>query len=67
MGHAGLLAISQLAWAWRKTTRRAFVRVLPVIATAALSTVAFTIAGGFSSSIDSVILYGRSLVALVNF
>lgn len=50
---SGLLVFCQLAWAWRKTAKRAFVRVLPVIATAAFSAVAFTIAGGFSSSIST--------------
>lgn len=50
---AGLLLFLQLAWAWRKRAKRAFVRVLPVVATAALSAAAFTIAGGFSSSIST--------------
>lgn len=50
---SGLLVFLQLAWAWRKNTKRAFVRVGPVIATAAFFTVAFTIAGGFSSSIST--------------
>lgn len=67
---AGLLVFSQLAWAWRKTAKRAFVRVLPLIATAALSTVVFTIAGGFSSSISTGVgndvLLDGSNCALVN-
>lgn len=51
--NSGLLVFLQLAWAWRKNTKRAFVRVLPVIATAAFFAVAFTIAGGFSSTIST--------------
>lgn len=50
---SGLFIFLQLAWAWRKNTKRIFVRVWPVIATATFLTVAFTIAGGFSSSIST--------------
>lgn len=50
---SGLLVLCQLVWAWHKTVKRSFVRVLPVIATAALSAFAFTMAGGFSSSIST--------------
>lgn len=50
---SGLLTFFQLVWAWRKNTKRVFVRMWPVIATAAFFTVAFTIAGGFSSSIST--------------
>lgn len=50
---SGLVTVLQLAWAWRKHTRRAFFRVWPVIATATFFAAAFTIAGGFSSSIST--------------
>lgn len=67
---AGLVVLFQLAWAWRKTAKRAFVRVLPVVATAALSAAAFTVAGGFSSSISTGVgndvLLDGSNCAIVN-
>lgn len=50
---SGLVTFLQLAWAWRRTTKRALVRLCSVIATAAFFAVAFTIAGGFSSSIST--------------
>lgn len=50
---SGLLVLVQLAWAWRKTAKRAIIRVFPLIATASFFLIAFTIAGGFSSTIST--------------
>lgn len=48
---SGLFVFCQLAWAWRKAARRVFVRIFPLVAAASFFIVAFTVAGGFSSTI----------------
>ncbi|KAK7740716.1 hypothetical protein SLS53_005184 [Cytospora paraplurivora] len=45
----------QLAWAWRGEANRYIARTLPTILSAALAFCAFTVAGGFTSSISSSI------------
>ncbi|ROW13909.1 hypothetical protein VPNG_03592 [Cytospora leucostoma] len=45
----------QLAWAWRGEANRYISRTLPTILSAALAFCAFTVAGGFTSSISSSI------------
>lgn len=45
--------ISQLAWTWRRKTRDFLARTLPAFIFAGLCLCAFTVAGGFSSSISS--------------
>lgn len=47
--------LSQLFWTWQNVAKRCFIRVLPTLLTAILCLCAFTVAGGFSSSISSAI------------
>ncbi|KAJ0116553.1 hypothetical protein J7T55_007533 [Diaporthe amygdali] len=45
--------LSQLLWTWQNLAKRCFIRVLPTLLTSVLCLCAFTVAGGFSSSISS--------------
>ncbi|KAL2277332.1 hypothetical protein FJTKL_00052 [Diaporthe vaccinii] len=45
--------LSQLFWTWQNVAKRCFVRILPTLLTAVICLCAFTVAGGFSSSISS--------------
>ncbi|KAK4222760.1 hypothetical protein QBC38DRAFT_548978 [Podospora fimiseda] len=62
----GFWTLSQLGWAWRKSTRRrSFIRLLPAALAAALCALTFAIASGFSSQIstgisDEVLIDGRN-------
>lgn len=47
--------LSQLLWTWQNIAKRCFTRVLPTLLTSVLCLCAFTVAGGFSSSISSSI------------
>ncbi|KAK8075357.1 hypothetical protein PG997_010020 [Apiospora hydei] len=58
---SGLMTLIRLMWAWRRTARRSWIRVLPVTMFSVFSIGAFTVAGGFSSQIstsDEVLLRG---------
>lgn len=64
--------LSQLLWTWQNVAKRCFTRVLPTVLTAVLFFCAFTIAGGFSSSISSgigneVLLNGTSCATVTSF
>lgn len=50
---SGLWTFAQLAWAWRRSARRALVRALPGLVWAATSLAAFTVASGFSSRVST--------------
>lgn len=61
--------LSQLLWAWQNIAKRCFTRLLPTLLTAVLCLCAFTVAGGFSSSISSgigneVLLNGTNCAAV---
>ncbi|KAH8759932.1 hypothetical protein F5883DRAFT_350576, partial [Diaporthe sp. PMI_573] len=49
---SGLLKFVNLFYAWRKPNLKAAVRIAPALLLAVLSTVAFTVAGGFSSQVQ---------------
>ncbi|KAI0436898.1 hypothetical protein F4803DRAFT_566489 [Xylaria telfairii] len=66
---AGLWAIIQLLWAWRQLPASRLSRILPTGILAIICITAFTIAGGFSSSIstavgDEVLIYSPSCAIL---
>lgn len=50
---SAIWTFTQLIWAWRNVAGCSFVRILPALLTAVFSLGAFTVAGGFSSSISS--------------
>ncbi|ROW07011.1 hypothetical protein VPNG_06668 [Cytospora leucostoma] len=61
---AGFWTVYQLAWTWRRDAKDVLARTLPALIFSAVSFCAFTVAGGFSSSISSgvgneVLLDGR--------
>lgn len=51
---SGLFSLLQLLWAWRRSSAKTLVHVLPLLILALLFIVAFTLAGGYSSRITSV-------------
>lgn len=51
---------TRLAWTWRSSAGRCLIRILPVMLTAFLLLISFSIAGGFSSQISSAI--GRDVL-----
>lgn len=64
--------LSQLLWTWQNIAKRCFTRLLPTLLTAVLCLCAFTVAGGFSSSISSgigneVLLNGTNCGAISTF
>lgn len=50
-----LYTFLHLIWAWQNITSRPLVRVMPVLVTAMLCAIAFTVVGGFSSQISSAL------------
>lgn len=50
---AGCWTVYQLAWTWRRDAKGVLARTLPALIFSAVSFCAFTVAGGFSSSISS--------------
>ncbi|KAG8158806.1 hypothetical protein KVR01_011249 [Diaporthe batatas] len=67
---SAIWTFSQLLWAWQNIAKRCFVRLLPTILTATLCLCAFTVAGGFSSSIssgisDEVLVNGTNCASIV--
>lgn len=52
---SSLYTFLQLVWAWQNITSHPLVRVLPVLVTAMLCAIAFTVVGGFSSQISSAL------------
>ncbi|KAK8004809.1 hypothetical protein PG990_010846, partial [Apiospora arundinis] len=50
---SGIISLIRLLWAWRKTGRRLWLRILPLILFTLLSIGSFTAAGGFSSHIST--------------
>lgn len=68
---SSLYTFLHLIWAWRNITRHPFLRVLPILVTAVLCIIGFTVVGGFSSQISSalkneVLLNGTNCAIVVD-
>lgn len=69
---AAVWTLTQLLWTWQNVAKRGFTRIIPILLTAILCLFAFTVAGGFSSSISSgigneVLLNGTNYATVSSF
>ncbi|PQE05096.1 cytochrome p450 protein [Rutstroemia sp. NJR-2017a BVV2] len=62
---SGLLSLVRLSWAWRHMGYRRLFHIFIIITLAVLTSAAFTVAGGFSSTISSAV-EGMVLIDSVN-